>query len=164
MVRQFILTLGCVLLTAGCTSTPGETSSENGFGTDQLKPRNIAVGECGVFVWTADQFKRFILFSQAESISASWWTTEGEVNIKRLRTDGSTAFGQSPIQVFGQDDGTELKLSLRDPQEVDNGTRYKSGAITLMGADGWEKVIPVIGMAACNLSPIVADYSVRTIQ
>ena len=95
---------------------------------------------------------------------ASWWSGEGEQTIQRIGSEGATAFEQSPVQTFGLPDGGALKVALSNPEDVENGTRYKSGAITQTGPDGWEKVMPVFGVSACNVRPVGAQYSMRTIR
>jgi len=92
-----------------------------------------------------------------------WWNGKKEIEIARISSEGFEAQGQSPVQNFNNPEEGSLSLALRDPEEVDNGTRFKGGAITQTNVDGWEKVIPVFGLAGCNLNPKSAQYSVRTI-
>jgi len=157
----------CVLSLAACSSldvSPKSAKPEVVKAQDRLTPRNLEKGECGVFVWTAEPARRFVLFSQSEEPTASWWDGSAETQITRTASEGFAAFDQPPVQSFSMQDGGTLKLALMEPEDVDNGTRYKAGAITQMGSDGWEKVMPVFGIAACNLNPVTADYSMRTIQ
>lgn len=163
-IRSFI-GAAAIILIAACSSTPdGSKSGVNASGKlgDRLAPRDLSNGECGIFVWTADAARRFVFFSQATTPAANWWSHTGEQTIMRTSSDGLTAFEQSPVQSFALSDGGSLKLALSDPEEVDNGTRYKSGAITQTGPDGWERVMPVFGVAACNVRPIGAQYSMRS--
>lgn len=166
VVRQMIGVVGLTLLTA-CSSLPtGANSSDGKSGqfADRLAPRDLTQGECGIFVWTADAARRFVFFSQATDPIASWWGPQGEQAIKRTGSEGLTALEQSPVQSFSLADGGSLKVSLSNPEEVDNGARFKSGAIIQTGPDGWEKVMPVFGVAACNVRPVGAQYSMRTIR
>ncbi len=117
---------------------------------DRLTARNLSAGECGMFVWTADNARRFIFFSRADQAEASWWNGSNEVTIARVSSEGFASYGQPPEQIFRMTDGGKLMLALSDPEDINSGTRFKSGAITLAGADGWEKVVPVIGLAGCQ--------------
>ena len=163
-VRALICGAALILLSA-CNSVPGSSSSSRAdVPQDRLSPRDLTQGECGIFVWTSDAARRFIFFSQATNPIANWWSPDGEIQINRISSDGLTSFEQSPVQNYNLPDGGTLKLTLSDPEEVDNGTRFKSGTIAQTGADGWEKVMPVFGVAACNVRPIGAQYSVRSIR
>ena len=165
-VRHLIGFVGLIVLSA-CSSLPDGLKSSNSKSEkleDRLSPRDLTQGECGIFVWTADAARRFVFFSQATDPMASWWSGDGEQFIQRISSDGQAAFEQSSIQTFGLPDGGSLRVALSDPEEVANGTRYKTGAITQTGSDGWEKVMPVFGVAACNVRPVGAQYSMRTIR
>ncbi|NNE58599.1 MAG: hypothetical protein HKN36_10865 [Hellea sp.] len=147
------LALPSLLLMLSACTTIGETSktsSQVQNQTDRLAARELSPGECGLFVFTADDERRFILFSQASNSEASWWTETGEVKVRRTGTDGFVTYGQAPGQNFELPNGGVLKLVLGDPQEIDRGTRYKAGRITSADADGWEKIMPVIGAAGCQ--------------
>lgn len=165
MAVKRAITIAALTLLAGCASVASSGRSQNANSTkldDRLTPRNLNNGECGIFVWTADNAKRFIFFSQADKPTASWWSKDGEIEISRRASDSISAFDQLPAQNFDIPSGGALKVALFDPEDVDNGTRYKSGAITQTTVDGWEKVIPVIGMSACNLKVVGSEYSLRS--
>ena len=167
MAIRILLTALCVVTVSACASNSKSSKSKKTDTVkqqDRLAPRNLDQGDCGLFVWTAESARRFVLFSQSKLDTASWWDDSSEVDIVRTGFEGYAVHDQPPTQSFALADGGTLKLSLKDPEDVDNGTRYKAGAITQIGSDGWEKVIPVFGLAACNLTPVTADYSVRTIR
>ncbi len=166
VMRQVLLISSLALMTA-CSSVPDGSkarNSDSGNFKDQLAPRDLNDGGCGIFVWTADAARRFIFFSQNEKPMANWWSEDGEIEIQRQSSSGDAALDQAPFQSFSLPDGGNLKLDLSDPEDMDNGTRYRSGAITEVNSEGWAKVIPVFGVAACNLKVVGADYSVRTIR
>lgn len=164
-IRYLISLVSALSLVAcGTTATDFKSKTKNSISAnqDRLAPRDLNAGECGIFVWTADNARRFVFFSQTDSSTASWWGESGEIEIARTSSDGLPAFGQTPNQTYQLPDGGELNLKLGDPEEVDNGTRYRTGAITQKAANGWDKVMPVSGIAACNVKPVSAQYSTRT--
>jgi len=163
-IRASLCGAALILLSA-CAGMPETSSSASKDAPqDRLAPRDLTQGECGVFVWTSDAARKFIFFSQATNPVGVWWSEKGEIQIQRTASDGPTSFEQSPEQSFILPDGGSLKVTLSEPEDVDNGTRFKSGTIAKTTADGWEKVIPVFGVAACNVRPIGAQYSVRSIR
>jgi len=154
MALRGILFLTLVTCLTACESLPGTNSANNAGASqkaDRLEPRNLSPGECGLFVWTADNARRFVLFSQAQTQSAAWWDGTDEVILKLEEASGFSNYDQPPQQRFLLDDQREINLSLMEPQEIFSGTRYKSGSLRLTGPDGWEKVVPVLGLAACQL-------------
>jgi len=149
-IRHAFIWAAAVALSACATTSGDKSSSTSTKAHDRLAPRNLSVGECGIFVWTADRAKRFVLFSRADQADADWWDGNNEVTISRRSSEGFSSYGQPPIQIFQMSDGGKLTMTLSDPEEINSGTRFKSGAIRLSGADGWEKVVPVIGLAGCQ--------------
>ncbi len=168
MAVRYTIAIAALLMLGACgttaTNAKSNTKTKITAQQDRLAPRDLNTGECGIFVWTADPARRFVFFSQMDSATASWWSDSGEVEINRISSNGLPSFGQLPDQTYQLPDGAALKLKLNDPEDVDNGTRYRSGAITQTAADGWEKVVPVSGIAACNVKPVGAEYSMRTIR
>lgn len=168
-LRKILMVTAMTALTA-CQSTPNSRSKASSEivqakSTDRLSARVMEFGECGLFVWQIDPAPKLVLFSQEESGAVDWWSEEtGEIQLPRLSARGFESQGQSPMQVFELPDGSALKLDLRNPGVVDNGTRYKSGTLTLPASGNLEKIMPVTGMAACNLNPVTADYTVKTIR
>jgi len=154
VIARYLAVLSVIAMLCGC-ETLGDISKSpdtNQSQGDRLAARELSPGECGLFVFTADEARRFILFSQAGNSGASWWTESGEITIQRNASDGFVTYGQAPGQSFELPDGNALELVLGDPQEIDRGTRYKAGRITFSDADGWEKIMPVIGAAGCQAS------------
>ena len=155
------LTLGaCQSISNGSENSSNSEVRE----IESLSPRVMDSGECGLFVWQIDPTPKLVLFSQTENLMADYWDGQAEVKIERQSMDGLEEFGQAPIQTFKDANERDIQLELRNPLSVDNGTRFQNGALTTIQLDGWEKVTPVIGMAACNRAPIASDYSERTIR
>lgn len=108
-----------------------------------LTPRVLAPGDCGLFVWKADQAKTFILY--ADQKSAVFYQNGIESVITPAeKTDIPTE------RLFTDSKGEKMSLSLREAQTFQESTRYKSGSITNLDANGWETVIPVVGLYSCQ--------------
>lgn len=166
-LKNIIALIGVAALSA-CQTTAGITDSTGkatqSVSVDRLSPRVMEQGKCGLFVWQMTPETKLILFSQDNKTMADYWTGEAEIKIARTDSQGMETQGQSPVQIFELPSGQSMKLDLRNPEAVDNGTRYKGGTLTLPAADNLEMVMPVFGMAACKFSPIVSDYTVKTIR
>lgn len=139
-MRLYVLALG--LLLAGCATTSDVPSSKVG-----ISGKALAAGECGLYVWTADAAKHFTLFASPHEIS---FFNNGDT-ISLIEVDASTR--PAGRREFLNPEGKTLQLTLLSPQDFDGGTRYKAGRLTSLSDDGWEKVVPIVGLYACQ--PII---------
>lgn len=138
-MRLYIIALG--LLLASCATTPKEASIPQ---TQGLAPNSLAAGECGLYVWTADAAKTFMLFAAPSRITYLDQGTE------ILLTEKNPTQPPARNRKFMDANGKAVSLTLLSPQQIDEGTRYKSGRLTTLSDDGWEKVVPVVGFYACQ--------------
>ncbi len=151
MKRVYIL--AAVISVSACASMPGAQNSVSPQSTERLKGlsgRVLAPNECGLFVWTADSNKQFILFGQSQKARASWLSPSGEIVLGVKSQSGAPSQGQYPQQIFATQTGGAIKLDLRSPQTIENGTRYQAGTLSRPDAQGWERVTPVVGLSACK--------------
>lgn len=153
---RWVLITSFALLSA-CASTPGDTDTRTkttptaeSTKAGDLSARQMGVGECGLFVWTADEARNFILFSQAGRFRGAWASDKGEESLRIIDQDGNSSQRQYTDTVFQTSNGDKLSLSLRRSQSITGGTRYKAGTLTQTSDAGWDKVIPVVGLSACR--------------
>ncbi len=150
-VKKLTLLCAAFSLTA-CATTPAlkqspDTSSAQASG---LSGRTLAAGDCGLFVWTADAQKKFVLYSQSQSASAAWLSPNGEVQLSVKDESGEPTQGQFPAQLYTSKNYGELRLNLREPQAISDGTRYRAGTLTMNDESGWARVTSVVGLSACK--------------
>lgn len=149
------LILVSMLITA-CETVPdisGNPSQSSSSATAQkgnLPPRDLSSGQCGLFVWTGEDARRFVLFSDSRRNQAAIATETGEARMQITEETGSEAYGQYPLTQYRVENGDIARLFLSDYEDISSGRRYKSGTLTLKNDTGWEQVIPVIGLAVCQ--------------
>jgi len=136
---------------SACATIPG-TGSETAAApkTDRLSPRSLPPGECGMFVWTANEAKKFLLFAQYVKGRAIWFNGDAEEYLKTLSVYGDPSNGQYPGQIFETQNAKTLTLDLKQPEIITNGTRFKGGTLTVSSGEDWDQVRPVVGLAACQ--------------
>jgi len=144
----------CFLILSACATTQSidkakQTKSTEKSG-DRLAPQQMSPGECGLFVWTGDADRRFILYSQSSNRTGLWASGSGETQLAVMSNDGIPTEGQFPKTTFRTEDARILELSLRLSQPIDDGTRYKAGTLTETSQEGWETVMPIVGLSACQ--------------
>ncbi len=135
-------------MVGGCVSVPAAEPLRQV--TDALSPRVLALGDCGLFVWEAAPSRRFILFSQASSGTAEVLLEHQETAFHINTQTGAIADGQYPSQELEDGTGRVLALDLSNPQRINGGTRFRQGKLTGLAQDGWEWVVPVVGLSACQ--------------
>ena len=146
-VKGYIV-LCMVLALPACATTPAATQSPDR--SNGLSARTLTAGQCGLFVWTGDTQKRFVLFSQSQNGSAAWLSPDGEARLSVKERNGEPAQGQYPAQVYLSENYGELRLRLGEPEAISDGTRYRAGTLTMNDENGWERVTSVVGLAACK--------------
>lgn len=136
-----IAAIAFVSLVTGCASLgTTKAESEDRIG---LSPRNLSAGECGLFVWEANQAKTFILY--ADKVSVAYYNEGAELALTRvLNANDSTE-----LEFVGPN-GQNISLSLLDAQSFQKSTRYRSGRLASRDSSGWDIVTPVVGLYSCN--------------
>ncbi len=152
MRRMAVLTscmffAGCAALPDAVETTPTAPASVTKI---RLTPVDLGIGECGLFVWSIDDDRRFILFSTSATQSGRWLNDGQEVSLNILEESGTVANGQYPNVVFESDDGQKLELGLKSPQVITDGTRFKAGALKSESEDGWLHIVPVAALSTCK--------------
>ena len=110
-----------------------------------LTPRKLSPGDCGLFIWKADQSKTFILYADQEAGTGALYREGQEVALTSDKYNN-----QSTQRVFKDPEGKTIKLSLFDSEEVERGVRYKSGRLSSIANDSWELIEPVVGVFTCQ--------------
>ncbi len=152
MVSRSILVGTALIGLSACASVDKdiEPSPLSDNAADRLAPRTLNPGDCGLFVFSIDQDPRLILFSDNIDNRAAWTEGQGEMQLIITERGGEPALGQFPEQNFTLPDGRTLDLTLVAGEEVDAGTRFPRGTLKLSTEEGWNKVIPVTALAACQ--------------
>lgn len=126
----------------------GQPNSTSTIG-QSLAPRNLAVGECGLFVWAGDA-RDFILFVQGNQ-GARFAKDGQELGLTAVASNQSgDLYGQIPVQSFRGADGTVYDLKFMDERIIDDGISYPSGTWRYKDAAGWDVLTPVYGLSTCQ--------------
>jgi len=115
-----------------------------------LGPQDLAIGDCGLFLWSQTDVSKFIFFSRALSGTATF--AQGELPIVLTQTTaGGDIFGQFNTNAdYVAEDGRSLKLAVVPGEILDGGQRIERGLLTMTDRDGWETKLPVLGVRACK--------------
>ncbi|CAM3654963.1 hypothetical protein [Litorimonas haliclonae] len=137
------LFFACVL--NACGTTAGSTAdkvSEPASVRTGLSPQKLSPGECGLFIWTANDARSFIGFETSnvaklyldEKPMAVTREDEGELNALERR--------------YKLPDGQNVPLSLEPGKDLKGGESF-SGQLTSKTSEGWDRVTPIVALASC---------------
>ena len=133
-----LLLILLILAVTGCATL--ETKLDDRIG---LTPRKLSPGDCGLFVWKADQSKTFVLYADREA--AALYRNGSEVELSFEPNENNQT-----ERIFLDPDGQTLSLSLFESQTIEQTTQYRAGQLSSRDAKGWETVIPVVGLFTCK--------------
>ncbi len=160
MIKTHALALAGFFLLGACVSSPatepGTAPARNvteAVPTDGLPPQTLNAGECGLFLWSRTPPSRFIFFTKADSGAATMLNGD-EVRELRLTRQAGEIFGQFTTEqdfAFARD-GSNVNLTVTPGDVLENGQRISEGRIVVRDAEGWETILPVLGVRACQAS------------
>jgi len=148
---------------AACASQPFESAppaasssvaapSVQGAGVriGALTPRKLAAGECALFLWARTSERKMVFFGGRDGVGKA--VIDGrEVSLTRETVDGRELLGQYESQSFAyQGHHLLMQLGFEQRPGLDRGAIISQGTLRLKQADGWEYILPVGGLVACE--------------
>lgn len=132
------------------TKAAGSPSATDSREIGTLAPRKLAAGECGMFLWSKAS-DRSLVFFNARGGAGHMVLSGREVEIARTAADGAEVLGQFETQIFRHEGlSIELQIQFERRQGLARGAIIPQGALRLKRDDGWEYILPVGGLVACE--------------
>ncbi|WP_293611089.1 hypothetical protein [Ponticaulis sp.] len=152
-----------MLMACSSTTTNAQTSAEAPPGPNVppaiaraqapragLAPQTLAVGECGLFLWTRREQPEFVFFSKAGTEQAKFWHAGQTHELSRIAVGGQIFGQQLSEQDFSLPDGRSAELRMTPGEMLVGGQRIPEASLTIIDAEGWRTMIPVAGVTACQ--------------
>ncbi len=139
-------------LLLGCASIDTTTTTEEPLATEQisgLSAQELDTGECGVFFWRNGAPRTFVFFQKQGQFSAKLFDQDIE-NIVKTEQDTSNLEVKLRYDFTykgGNNETILVKAVFGDSLE---GGRRILGTITTVKPDGWQEILPVIGVYVCR--------------
>lgn len=149
----------CAVLLSACASAPSAPAASAAKPTakrpaatpaDTLPAQTLPAGKCGLFLWTQDEPRRFVLFYPAASATAEA-IVNGYQSRLSLDSQKGDVFAQFMTEMdFRNTDGSPVKLTLQPGEILDGGRRVPSARMISQDPEGWEIITPLTGLTACQ--------------
>lgn len=127
------------------STIPNVTAPTSGLKAQQLQP-----GECGLFLWTKGLPNTLIFYSKAGTNTALLKSNDAEQPITLIDASGDI-FGQFMTQqTYQAPNQVTVSLNFSAGKAMEDGQRISNGHLTRISAEGWETIIPIVGVRACQ--------------
>jgi hypothetical protein len=119
---------------------------------EALSPQPLERGRCGLFLWARSSTPPILLMTVSDDPSAARVRANGsQRNLPRTRFAGTPVHGQFERQTFSDGRLTlELEVQFDEERPIRDGAIVKQGVVRVFNPGGWETVMPVGGMVACQ--------------
>ena len=152
------LAVGCATTSTAPVNTasvpPDPATADSAPSSEALAPRVLTSGECGMYLWRANNDRPLVFFNEPEGRGAEIALNGQSIKLKLIDARGADLFGQKTEQSFSGKtrDGRVYSVLV----SVETGPRFEDGiyimhsAIQVAESGGFERVLPVIGVAGCR--------------
>ncbi|MGE0046961.1 MAG: hypothetical protein AB7J28_01425 [Hyphomonadaceae bacterium] len=132
-------------------AAPAAAQERDAIELTALSPQPLEPGRCGLFLWSRSEQPAFVFVAYDQPAEARVRAGERSLSLPRTDFSGERQSGHFEHQTFS-DGRLTLAVDLRfDPErQIRSGTVVESGVIRVRNREGWETVVPVGGMVACQ--------------
>jgi hypothetical protein len=126
-------------------------AQSRGLVFEELGAQSLEREQCGLFLWTLSERPQLILVAFDNPTGAAVQLEGRERYLGRTQFGGERVSGIFERQVF-EGAGLEVQVEVAfDPgRPVRDGAMVQAGSITATDRNGWQTVIPVGGLSACQ--------------
>jgi len=137
------------IMLSSCVTTTNIKPTKPNVISNGLTPQTLAEGECGLFLWTTSQRREFVFFQKSRQNYALFFS-DNEQNVlqaKDLAPDWNIIESVDAMYLLGSD---SIRVKGSFSQELEGGRRIKQASIVITKQNGWQEIIPVLGVYGCS--------------
>jgi hypothetical protein len=142
---------GCGAFGGGGAPSAAVPESEE-LRLEAVPPQRLAPGECGLFLWAQGATQATLALVAFDNPARALYRPNGrEREAARTSFSGARVHGHFEEQTFYDRDRTiTVSLAFETERPITEGAAVQSGVIRVRDRGGWETVVPVGGMVACQ--------------
>jgi len=121
-------------------------------GLEELEPQPLNAGACSMFLWSQSEARPVFVFVALANPAEARVRRNGRDRIlRRTAADGQSWHGHFETQTFADELMTiETDLRFSTTRQLRDGAVIEGGVIRVRDREGWETIVPVNGMVACQ--------------
>ena len=151
---------GLALTVAGCATTGTQTAATpapaiapptvDAPEIGRIPEGALPAGECGMLLWTVEAEQPALIFRSVVGEGALMTIDGAPIELALTSAAGDARFGVSANEAFLGAAGVVVEVGVTFGLAFDGGSYVEKGRLIVRGADGWERVAPVAGLAGCR--------------
>lgn len=161
-MSRFLISFSAAVFLAACatSSSPDVQTQQRAFAETEapdpspLDAYAIPPGRCGMILWTQNGSRIAPIFRSVDVTTATMRIEGEEMPLLLQSQDGELRLGMRAKQVFAatgeSNGGVVVEAKLNWGQAFPGGSYVSGGTLTVIGADGWRRILPVAGIAGCK--------------
>lgn len=117
----------------------------------ELPAQRLTSGDCGIFLWSRTPERRLLFFAKSRDGVSRMMIDGREQDIPRTAFGGDNVMGQSAQQTYTwRDIRVDVAVTFDRRPGFERGAVVPQGTLTVTNRDGWDYVMPVGGLIACE--------------
>jgi hypothetical protein len=118
---------------------------------EELAPQPLVRGACGMFLWARTGEQSVFVFVAFANPAEAHVRLDGRARVlRRSAAEGPSQHGHFEEQTYA-DSGLTIETDVQFSAEpLRNGAVISGGVMRVRDREGWETIVPVTGMVACQ--------------
>lgn len=153
-MASILRVLACMLAATVLSATAQAQSSSPDFSLEPLEPQTLEVGECGLFLWSREAEPKLMVVAYDKPGMIRLRGNDRIYTLPRVAFSGETASGHFERQRYS-DGGLTISVEFKfdESRSLQDGAYVKEGVLRVTSRRGWQTVVPVAGLVACQRTP-----------
>ena len=139
------------LLFSNCATNKFEKPAKPNISQNSLIPQTLAKDECGIFLWTVNLPRSFVFFQRSGDDYALPYAQNKQrhLQVSYMFPDWHIA---NDVNMSYQSGNDKVQVLGTFSQKLDSGRRIEQATIVITQQNGWQEIIPVLGVYGCSES------------
>ena len=133
-----------------CESTAVKAPISAAKNVHALPAQTLSSGECGLFFWTKTTPQNFVFFHKQNQTHAKYFVHGDETSLRLTRGALIPNMSADLDIQYTAPQGKTFHLKGTYSQSIEGGVRVQNGSITAQDNEGWQEIVPVSGIFACQ--------------